>query len=200
MQGDERSRAQRGGDRDGERFGEPARHPAAAKRRAQGRDDREHRDDRREAQLPAGVLGGARVVDEGDGGREQQRIPARSRPSGECRHEACDSHDRGALDRRPGTRERDVRRDERDREPQARREAEPGERPEREDERREQEHVRPARRYEVGKPGGAEVLPERLGQRAILAEHHPAGERALLGREASREGALRAGADPVERA
>ena len=70
----------------------------------------------------------------------------------------------------------------------------------REHERREQQDVRAARRHEVGEAGGAEVLADRLGQRAVLTEHHPARERALRRRQAARQRALGAGADAVERA
>ncbi len=178
----------------------PRGHPTAAQARAQRGDEREHRDDGGEAQLPAGIFGGTRVPRQRDRRGEQERVPARGRPAGEHGDEARHAHDGGALDRRAAAGERDVGRDEGDRQPQAGGEAEPGGGPDRQDEGREQEDVRPARRDEVREAGCAEVLAHRLGERAVLAEHHPAGERALRGLKAARERALRAGADAVERA
>ena len=91
----------------------------------------------------------------------------------------ADAHHGRALDRGAGARERHVGGDERDRQPQPRAQPEAGRGAEREHERRQQDHVRAAGGDEVRQARRAEVLAHIVGQRAVLPEHHAAGERAL---------------------
>src|SRR5215212_9640874 len=53
---------------------------------------------------------------------------------------------------------------------------------------------------QVREPGSLEVIADRVGQPLVLAEHHPAQQRGVLGVQAALETALGAAADGVERA
>jgi hypothetical protein len=99
----------RGGQRG--RFGEARGHPAGPEPLAQRPRQQEDGHDRREAQLPARLLGGPRVERERHGRGQQHRLTARRRPAGQHCHHAGGPHDARALNRRAGARQRDVQRD-----------------------------------------------------------------------------------------
>ena len=105
-------------------------------------------------------------------------MPAGGRSPGQDRDHARGAHDPGALDRRPGARERDVDGDQREHREPPRDVPDPEQRRRAERERGEQHDVLPARRHEVREPGGPQVVAQALGQRVVLAEDHAPHERA----------------------
>jgi hypothetical protein len=119
---------------------------------AQRRRDRQQRCDRRERQLPAGLAGRPWVEDQRRRRGEAERVPTVRRPTRQGGHQTRRPHHAGALDRRPGTGQRHVQRDQRQRhdEPQPKTDAEQSSRAE--DERREQHHVLAADRQHMREP------------------------------------------------
>ena len=195
---EQRCRGDRGRHRDGDALAEPIAHgagqraarlPGAARRpelfgdppqpcrqRAAGHEDARDRDER---QLPAQVPAGSRVQSKRDGGRQEQRVPARRGPRERHRRDAGGAHHAGALQRWPGARQRHIQRHQTQQRKTPPTWPQPGGHEYRQRERHQQHHVLPAHREQVRQAGVAPVVARCAVDLLVLAEHHPEGQRGV---------------------
>ncbi len=150
--GDQRRGRECGGDGHGDRVGERPRQSAVPEPVAQARSEGQEAQHRGEGQAPARVAARPRVEREGRGGRQQDRVPPRRRPTGERGDETGSTHHPGSLDRRTAAGQRDVDDDQRECGHDAPRPRDPGSASQEEHEGREQHHVLSAGGGQVRQP------------------------------------------------
>ena len=125
-------------------------------------------------------------------------MPAQCGPPGQDGGHRRGAHDARALDRGAAAGQRDVEGDEREDQDEPRPQRQPHQRAQPERERGQERDVLPARRDEVGQAGGADVVPDAVGQRPVLPERHAAQQRGGGGRDAVGERRLGAPAGAVD--
>jgi len=199
MEGDQRRRGERGGDRHRRSLGQSAAPaPGADPRRDAGpqrRGEQEDAEHRREAELPADVARDPRLEGEQNHRREHQRVEARGAAASQGRQHAQRTHDPGALDRRTGAGKRHIDGDQAEHPEQTGAERQPERRQHWHRQQDEQRHVLTRYGEQVAQPGAAEVFRRRLVDLLVLAEHEAARQCRLPRRHSPAEGCLGASAD-----
>jgi hypothetical protein len=186
VEGDQRRRRQAGGSRHRGAVGKGAAHGATAEpsrdRSAQRRCEQEDAEHGGKAELPADICGDARLEGEQDRSGDRQRVEARGSASREGRQHAQRAHHPRPLDRRTGSRQRNVDDDQRQDPDQARTQRHPQRRQQRHQQEGEQGDVLTADREQVAEAGPAEVLDRPGVESLVLAEDEAARQRRLARR------------------